>query len=370
MFSFIRNTAIKIAEVTKHSEKLKYIWLFARLFVTLQAIKTIDMEKQKDNTLLKARSYRSVLATGFRLYTENFRRLFKASWQMALLYALSCGALGTLAAIKIPELTAVIMKQVMQYQGVFIQPLLQYATTLLAFIALCLLAVATLALASATILAKLKEHKETGSISTPPHWLTASPLMMGRTLKGVFCTLLVVLMPYILATIAFAVAVKVKPEMLHGNLITIVATLFIVFIIVMAFALPLMHVLMKYLMEAPCNYWRTLGSYYGRALSHWGMLFLVFFVSILIVELASLVVMLPAHVLNMANQSAHNGMLLGDPLGMPSYMTALTFVTFTFCCFIEFYIGQVVMVHNYYVYGSIEAKEQERASSLSVDTKL
>ena len=309
------------------------------------------MEKQKDNTLLKARSYRSVLATGFRLYTENFRRLFKASWQMALLYALSCGALGTLAAIKIPELTAVIMKQVMQYQGVFIQPLLQYATTLLAFIALCLLAVATLALASATILAKLKEHKETGSISTPPHWLTASPLMMGRTLKGVFCTLLVVLMPYILATIAFAVAVKVKPEMLHGNLITIVATLFIVFIIVMAFALPLMHVLMKYLMEAPCNYWRTLGRYYGRALSHW-------------------VVMLPAHVLNMANQSAHNGMLLGDPLGMPSYMTALTFVTFTFCCFIEFYIGQVVMVHNYYVYGSIEAKEQERASSLSVDTKL
>lgn len=51
-------------------------------------------------------------------------------------------------------------------------------------------------------------------------------------------------------------------------------------------------------------------------------------------------------------------------------MTALTFVTFTFCCFIEFYIGQVVMVQNYYVYGSIEAKEQERSSSLSIDTKL
>ena len=121
-----------------------------------------------------------------------------------------------------------------------------------------------------------------------------------------------------------------------------------------------MHVLMKYLMEAPCNYWRTLGRYYGRGLSHWGILFLVFFVSILVAELASLVVMMPAHVLNMANQAAHNGLLMGDPLGMPSYMTALTFVTFTLCCFIEFYISQVVMIHNYYVYGSIETKEYEK----------
>ena len=63
------------------------------------------MEKQDDLTLMKPRSYRRVLMAGFRLYTSHFRRLFKASWQMALLYSLACGALGTLTAIKIPELS-------------------------------------------------------------------------------------------------------------------------------------------------------------------------------------------------------------------------------------------------------------------------
>ena len=51
---------------------------------------------------------------------------------------------------------------------------------------------------------------------------------------------------------------------------------------------------------------------------------------------------------------------MGDPLGMPSYMTALTFVTFTFCSFLNFYVCQTTLVHNYYIYGSIETKEYEK----------
>lgn len=318
------------------------------------------MEKLKDNSLMKARSYRSVLATGFRLYTGNFKRLFKASWQMALLYALSCGALGTLLAIKIPELTLVLMQQVAVYQGVFIQPLLQYTNSLIALLALTVLALATLSLASATILAKLKEHKETGTISTPPHWLTASPKLMGRTLKGVFSTALLVMLPFLIATAAAAVVAKWQPELLHARMWTVMVTACIVTALIAALSLPLMHVLMKYIMEAPCSYWRTLATSYGRGMARWGLLFIVFFVSILLTQLVELVVMMPAHVLNLANQTAHNGLLIGDPLGMPSYMTALTFATFTLCCFIQFYVSQVVMVHNYYAYGAIETKEQER----------
>ena len=58
--------------------------------------------------------------------------------------------------------------------------------------------------------------------------------------------------------------------------------------------------------------------------------------------------------------AAHQGLLFGDPLGMPSYITTLTFITVTLCCFIQFYVSQVLLVHNYYIYGSIEAREQER----------
>jgi hypothetical protein len=41
-------------------------------------------------------------------------------------------------------------------------------------------------------------------------------------------------------------------------------------------------------------------------------------------------------------------------------MKALTFATFTLCSFIQFYVCQVTLMHNYYIYGSIDTKEEER----------
>lgn len=318
------------------------------------------MDKQKDTTLLKARSYRSILTTGFRLYIENFRRLFKASWQMALLYALCCGAMGTMATIKIPEITLALMQQLAVFQGFFLETLKQYGVTLLELSGLVLLAFATETLASATILSKLKEHKETGTITMPLHWLTASPHLMGRTLKGCFLTLFVMALPLLLFFALLAVAEMMSPQFFLRHLMTTIGAFAVCTLIALMLELPLMHVLMKYLMEAPCNYWRTLGRNYGRGLSHWGSMFLVFFVSLLMVALFSFIISMPANILQFANQTAQTGLLMGDPLGMPSYMTALTFVTFTFCSFLNFYVCQTTLVHNYYIYGSIETKEYEK----------
>ena len=46
------------------------------------------MEKQLDMTLLKARSYRSVLAVAYEYYTNTFRRMLKANWPYILVSAL------------------------------------------------------------------------------------------------------------------------------------------------------------------------------------------------------------------------------------------------------------------------------------------
>lgn len=318
------------------------------------------MDKKDDLTLMKARGYRRVLSAGFRLYTGHFRRLFKASWHMALLYALSCGALGTLTAIKLPEINIGITQQIIAYQAISIESVKQYSITVLEILLLMLLALATLSLASAPILSKLKEHKETGAITTPPHWLSASPHMMGRSLKGVFLTALVILIPFCLFMGAMILANTISPQFILRHLMTTMVTFLVYTLIVVLFSLPLYHVLMKYLMEAPCSYWKTLSRSYASGLSHWGMLFLVFFVSMLLIQLVSFVVMLPSHILSFANQQAHQGLLFGDPLGMPSYITSLTFITVTLCCFIQFYVSQVLLVHNYYIYGSIEAREHER----------
>ena len=318
------------------------------------------MDKKDDLTLMKARGYRRVLSAGFRLYTGHFRRLFKASWHMALLYALSCGALGTLTAIKLPEINIGITQQIIAYQAISIESIKQYSITILEILLLMLLALATLSLASAPILSKLKEHKETGTITMPLHWLTASPHLMGRTLKGCFLTLFVMALPLLLFFALLAVAEAVSSQFVIRHLMTTVGAFAVCSLIALMLELPLMHVLMKYLMEAPCNYWRTLGRNYGRGLSHWGSMFLVFFVSLLMVALFSFIISMPANILQFANQTAQTGLLMGDPLGMPSYMTALTFVTFTFCSFLNFYVCQTTLVHNYYIYGSIETKEYEK----------
>ena len=328
-----------------------------RTFAALIAKKA--MEKQQEMSLMKPRSYRSVLIAGFRLYTENFRRLFKASWQMALLYAVACGIFGTLSVIKLPEIVVAIIQQLTVYHGILPGALIQYLITFSEIMGLLIVSIATLALASATILNKLKEHKETDVISIPPHWFSASPQMMGRSLKGIFFTLLVILIPIILMMLAIAGAEAFSPQFIANHIITLVATFCIGFLIILLLALPLFYVLMKYLMEAPCSYWHTLSSSFSRGMRHWGSLFVVFFVSTLLVEIAALIIMLPAHILSIANQQAQMGVLIGDPLGMPSYMPTLTFITFMLCCFIEFYVSQVMLVHNYYIYGAIESKEQE-----------
>ncbi len=327
---------------------------------TFAGVNFKKMKKQDDLLLMKARSYRSVLATGFQLYTSYFRRFFKASWQMAILYALSCGALGTLTAIKLPEISTGITQQLLTYQAVSIESLQSYFIIGLEILLLMLLALATLALASAPILSKLKEHKETGTITTPPHWFSASPHLMGRSLKGVFLTALILLIPFCLFVAAMFVLDTVSQQFILRHLTTTIVAFFVYGFIVILFSLPLFHVLMKYLMEAPCGYWRTLGRSYASGMRHWGLLFLVFFVSMLLIQLVGFVVLLPSHILSFANQQAHQGLLFGDPLGMPSYITTLTFITVTLCCFIQFYVSQVLLVHNYYIYGSIEAREQER----------
>ena len=176
---------------------------------------------QKNNILLqKVRSYRGVLSAGMQLYISAFRRFFKASWMTALIYALINAALGTLTAIKVPELIVVIQLQLQRFNGIFIESLQSYLVVLAECILLILAAVIAMAVAHGTIYALLKEHSETGDIPTPASWWKPSTRMMGRTLKGVLLTLLVCIHIFI----------------------------------VIPFALPMWFVQTKYIMETPTGF--------------------------------------------------------------------------------------------------------------------
>ena len=281
---------------------------------------------QKENIIVqKVRSYRGILSAGTRLYISAFRRIFKASWLTALIYAIITAALGTLTAIKIPELIVVIQLQLQRYNGIFVESLQSYLITLAECLILILAVIIAIALAHGTVYTLLKEHRETGEMSMPTSWWKPNTSMMARTLKGVLLTLLIT----------------------------------IPLLIVAPFALPLWYVITKYIMEPSAGYWSTLRRSYGRGMGHWGSLFLVYFLTMLFIMLSGLIVMLPAHILFLANYRSQLGVLIGDPLGMPSYMMPMTFITFVLCSFLYFYVCLPLVLNGYYAYGSIEAKELE-----------
>lgn len=282
------------------------------------------MDQQEKTNVQKVRSYRGILSAGLRLYINAFRRFFKASWLMALIYALINAAVGTLTAIKVPELIAVILLQLQRFHGIILDTLQPYIVTYVECLVLVIATIIAQTLAQGTVYALLKDHSETGDIPMPASWWKPSTRMMGRTLKGVLCT--VICFPLL---------------------------------IIIPFALPLFYVFTKYIMEPNTGYWTTLRNSYGRGMGNWGTLFLVYFLTGLFVILAALIIMLPAHILFLANYQAQMGVLIGDPLGMPSYMLPLTFFTFVLCGFLYFYSCLPLLINGYYAYGSIEAKELE-----------
>ena len=134
----------------------------------------------------------------------------------------------------------------------------------------------------------------------------------------------------------------------------------LIMLVVMPLVLPAVYELIRRAVKLNRSYWFTPTRNLKARLKHIGLLLVVSFSSLLLVMLASCIVLIPAVILCLANQSALRGMLIGDPSGMPPYMTGLTFFTFVLTAFIQFYVSQVMLVHKYYANGSIDAQEADR----------
>jgi hypothetical protein len=67
------------------------------------------MEKENEESLIKIRSARAAIAEGFRLYTSNFRRIFRATWIHQLVFAVVSGVAEALLVVYYPLLVAALM---------------------------------------------------------------------------------------------------------------------------------------------------------------------------------------------------------------------------------------------------------------------
>ena len=124
------------------------------------------MEKQQDDTLMKARSYRGVTASALRLYTSSFRKIFKSSWHFAVIYSLIVSVLGALLTTKfLPVLLQIIALP--QYKWLIAQ---EHLRLIIAFVVLFVLGFVVLLMVFGIVAGKLKEHKDTDKITAPAKW--------------------------------------------------------------------------------------------------------------------------------------------------------------------------------------------------------
>ena len=307
--------------------------------------------------LLKNRSYRGVISAGFGLYFSHFRLFFKASWLMALVFAVVFTALEMLLAVRLPAITATILKlELVQRVGLSAEVAQQYLMTIGGILILALLYVVAKALTTATVLSKLKEHHDTNTMTIPKRWLSVSPRLMGRTLKGFVFTILVMLIPAIIVGGLFSVLMRFVALAPY----TLMASVSLVSLVLVLLYLPLLYVFMKYVMSASGSYFAMLRKVYATGLGHWGHIFTTWLISGMMIGVLAIVCCLPTIILAQAHFASQEGFLNGDPLGMPSYITPLSVGTFFLTGFMLVYLCMPMLMTVYYMYGSIESYENEK----------
>ena len=285
------------------------------------------MEKEKDDILLKVRSSRGCISAGYRLYTGHFKHIFRYSWLAALIYAVFCSVGGAM---------------------MIMMPRLMPITLIVLVIVECLFASYGFSV--------LKQHQTLGSIVRPTKWFSIDTHIFVRTIKCWLCMLVILLVVGAIIGGMSAVAIKY----LDYSAYTAVGFFTLGSLVILCLLLPLAYVIMRYVLNDGIGFWKQLKIGYGVGMRRWGFIFVVVLVAIIVEILLMLLLSLPALILSLANTQSMFGVAMGDPYAMPSYMPVLAAGTFLIIGFLLAYVSMSVLFPIYYMYGSIDAHEQEK----------
>ena len=121
------------------------------------------MKTKEDLMFQKTRSIASIFYDAYQLYTENFKQLFRASWPIAIIYALVF-ALATFLFISrlLPMSVSLPAFSAINWGSVIAASILTIAAQFLFVLAALLLA--------STAFWTLRAHKATGKIPRPARW--------------------------------------------------------------------------------------------------------------------------------------------------------------------------------------------------------
>lgn len=261
------------------------------------------MQKTTQEPLLKDRSPQSSIATGMRHYISHFRTIVKATWPIATLTAIVSALTSTAFYIYWPELITHIYQDLTNaanYAG-------DYLFLLATIVTLCLITLIMTAIFTGAAASTLTGKKKT---------------TIAHSVKALL--FLVLLLPLCILSLGIL-------------------------------AVPLTYITTKYVIESDKGFFPLLFHKYTTSFRYWFRQFVVLVVCIIVIGVLHLLLGLPVYILAEANWQARTGVIGGDPLGMPSYITALTFGTCMIVTFLQLYVWLPMLFILYYLYGSIES---------------
>lgn len=312
------------------------------------------MEQKNELQLFRMRSNRGAIADGYRLFLSNFRPLLRATWIVAVVYALITAIFTKCYITLLPQLLIMRMQRLATYDmGWLIGAMTPFLVTFF------LLMLASVALLGGGF-AAFREHAVSNNISRPAHWYGSMEIKtVLRLLLVLLAITLLTMIPSFLTGIVIAVG-----RMYLGTLATKLLAGLLWLLSFVAY-LPVAYPFYQYMLTPNARLWPTLAAGYRTGLRHWGALFVVTLITSIITAVLSSLAELPAIILGMANLNSQLGTLLGDPAGMPDYMGWMTTVVFTIAGFIMAYVNLSALFPFYYLYGSVETREEERRKMVS-----
>lgn len=309
------------------------------------------MIQLKQEELIKSRGYRATIKAAYNLFTDNYKVILKHIWPYALALAVILGFF--------------ILNQFKTYGQV---PSL---SNLLVSFALMIITFAAEIVFFGRTMMLLNKQSFTWNILRyvkATLWLILLIIVLSLIVGGVAAAF-----GYFSTRTTDAVGIpQTDPmilmqqqqmlyfkNMMVGMLVMTVLSLLL---------LPIVYIYMKYFVEPDTHFHKIFFKGWKTGMKHWGYIFLTLLVVTICIGIVSLIISLPLIILFTAYGFSIQGVAQGDDPGIPGYFTTLAYSVSVVAYFIYAFLMLFIMFVSYYIYGSIEAKEQEK-KNLNLSTE-
>lgn len=288
-----------------------------------------------ETDLYKSRSLSSCIKAAFTLFSTNLKTIFQRSWIAMLVCSISA---------------TIIVYTSFKFVNVATNAITIATLPLVAGITGCLL----LSILAGTYLI--------GSITS----LLNEESKMTNIRRSFFSLLLLYVIIFIVTAIIVAGTVsisihlaKTKTPLATTDIYTL-GYITVIAIIAITLFIPLIYVISQYIFGKSNKLYRNFGTNLHTGFRHWGFIFGTILMATFITCLIQCITNLPAEILNHAKEIDMQGLMLGDPSGLPSYFTALYLCIIFLTSFVDSFISFIFIFTMYYIYGSVVAREEER----------